>query len=565
MDDVPPQVDVRRRIVGGVVTVAVVLLVFVGLLPRFAEYDAVWGVLGRISAGRTLGLAVLALWFLGAYWLVLMAVLPTLRLREAAVNHSAGTAVTNTVPAGGAVALALNYAMYASWGFTPHAITSGILTAGAADNLMKVAIPAVALGVLALGSSSAAVAWTVPAAGLAVVVMSVAINYALLRSDELAARLGRIAERVASAVLRLVRRPPVRLADRAVTLRRNLVAMLRRRWRQLAAATVANHAAMFAVLYAALRATGVGAADLGFVEILAAFSVARLLSGVPITPGGIGVVEAGYVALLTLGTPEAVHASVVAGVLLFRGLTFFPPIALGLVSWLWWRTNRAWRQDWRVAGRGEFVDDPHRLVVEGYDRLASGWDEWNAEVIPPLYDDYLDRLERELPEGRAVLELGCGTGVPVGRRLADRYRYTGIDGSPGMLDRARANVPGGTFHLGDMRTVDVVGPFAAVVAFYTIIHVPRDDQPALVSRIFEWLEPGGMLIVSLTAGDRPGGWEHDWLGAGPMFWSGFASDENLRMLEDAGFTIESSELRIQYESGEDEVVFHWVVARRPVA
>lgn len=564
MDDVPPQVDVRRRIVGGVVTVAVVLLVFAGLLPRFAEYDAVMDVLGRISAGRMLGLAALAVWFLGAYWLVLMAVLPTLRLREAAVNHSAGTAVTNTVPAGGAVALALNYAMYRSWGFTPHAITSGILTAGAADNLMKVAIPAVALGLLALGSSSAAVAWTVPAAGLAVVAVSVAINYALLRSDELAARLGRIAERVASAVLRLLRRPSVRLADRAVSLRRSLVAMLRRRWRQLTAATVANHVAMFAVLYAALRAAGVGVADLGLVEILAAFSVARLLSGVPITPGGIGVVEAGYVALLSLGTPEAVHPNVVAGVLLFRALTFFPPIALGLASWLWWRTNRSWRQDWRAVGRGEFVDDPHRLVVEGYDRLAGRWDDWTETVTPSLYEDYLDRLEADVPDEARVLELGCGTGVPVGRRLSERYRYTGIDGSPGMLDLARANVPGGTFHVGDMRTVDVDGRFAAVVAFYSLIHVPREDQPALVGRIFEWLEPGGIFIASLTAGDSPGAWEHDWLGAGPMFWSGFASDENLRMLEQAGFTIESSELRTQHE-GEDEVVFHWVVARRPVA
>ena len=94
----------------------------------------------------------------------------------------------------------------------------------------------------------------------------------------------------------------------------------------------------------ALRHVGVGQEEVGWITILAAFAFVRLISALPITPGGVGVVELGYVAVLTKDLPEELRAQVVAAVLVFRFLTFFLPIPTGALSYSYWRANTSWRQ-----------------------------------------------------------------------------------------------------------------------------------------------------------------------------------------------------------------------------
>ncbi len=323
-------------------TLAVLVAVFLGVLPRFADYSEVWPILSDLAIGEIALLLGLALWFLAAYWLVLMAVLPTLRWREAAVNQLAGTAVSNTVPAGGAVAVGVNYSMYLSWGFAPEQVWAGLLTAGVWDNLLKAAVPVTAVSLVALSAGETSVSWTVPLIGAAFLVTMLAGVISVLRSESGAGLIGRGLGRVVNPPLRLLGRSPVDFQGRLQVFRRTLVELLRRRWGRLTFAMFGNHLAMFAVFVASLRVVGVD--DLGLPTMLMAFSLARLLSGVPITPGGLGVVDAGYVALLSLSSSADSDAVIVAGVLLFRALTFFPPIPLGLASWLFWRANRSWRR-----------------------------------------------------------------------------------------------------------------------------------------------------------------------------------------------------------------------------
>ncbi len=115
-----------------------------------------------------------------------------------------------------------------------------------------------------------------------------------------------------------------------------------------------------------------------------------------------------------------------------------------------------------------------------------------------------------------------------------------------------------------MRYVDLpVGDFDAVVAFYSIIHVPRSDQPALLSRIYAWLRPGGYFVASFSSEDLAAGVDEDWLGAGPMYWSGYDAATNIRMLIDAGFEVIRAEVVPQIEP-DGEVRFLWCTTRRPV-
>jgi len=160
-----------------------------------------------------------------------------------------------------------------------------------------------------------------------------------------------------------------------------------------------------------------------------------------------------------------------------------------------------------------------------------------------------------------VLELGCGAGVPVTRRLAARHRVTGVDLSGRQVELARENVPGAVFAHADALAVELpAAAFDAVVCLYMSGHVPRAEQPELLHRIAGWLRPGGHLLMTLTGGGSDGVIEDDWLGA-PMFFAGDDADTNLARIRSIGFEVLRAEVVPQLEFGE-EARFLWVLARR---
>lgn len=207
--------------------------------------------------------------------------------------------------------------------------------------------------------------------------------------------------------------------------------------------------------------------------------------------------------------------------------------------------------------------EPIETVAAGYDRLASKWDRWTATVEPELRLEFLRLLVTEIPVGAAVVELGCGTGRPVGCTLSKRFDYLGVDVSPEMVRRASANCPQARFQTSDMATLTLPEQsLAAVVAFYSIIHLPRDGHSSLFASIHRWLEPGGWFVANFGTSDLEVGVDEDWLGAGEMYWSGWDADENLRLLRDAGFSVGSARVIGQME-GDDPVEFQWAQCQKP--
>ena len=203
-------------------------------------------------------------------------------------------------------------------------------------------------------------------------------------------------------------------------------------------------------------------------------------------------------------------------------------------------------------------DDPKRVVAKGYDAIAHRYLEWGAPSVARRR--YLQRLLGLLPEGAAVLDLGCGAGVPWTRTLARQCRVTGVDISAAQIALARRYVPEARFIQSDMAALDLpAAGFDAVVAFYSLIHVPRAEHAALLARIAVWLRPGGLLLLTMGAGDTPAGYEADWLGA-PMFWSHFDAATNRRLITEAGFAILEDEVSVEDEDGLP-VSFLWILAR----
>jgi 2-polyprenyl-3-methyl-5-hydroxy-6-metoxy-1,4-benzoquinol methylase len=210
------------------------------------------------------------------------------------------------------------------------------------------------------------------------------------------------------------------------------------------------------------------------------------------------------------------------------------------------------------------VNEPHRRTVEsGYDRMAEQYLA-TKDLEDPLVLRALEDLASLLPPEAAVLDLGCGAGVPVTRWLVDRgFAVTGVDVSAKQLELARKYVPEGTFLKADMTGV-VFGPesFHAVVAFHSIIHVPRTEHPELLRSIHRWLKPGGALLATMTVADYEGR-DEDWEGWGaPMVWSHYDSKANVAMLRDAVFEIRYAEPRTGGGTGDEAETWLWVLASK---
>jgi SAM-dependent methyltransferase len=202
-------------------------------------------------------------------------------------------------------------------------------------------------------------------------------------------------------------------------------------------------------------------------------------------------------------------------------------------------------------------------VARSYDRLAARYAQWADRVTPPLRQRYAEVLSARLPAGAQVLELGCGPGVPVARMLSRHFAVVGVDISWEMVRLARRNAPRAAFLQADMASVAFrPNTFAGVVAFYSLIHVSRVHHAGLLARVHRWLRPDGVLVASLGWHDLPLGTDPDWLGGGPMHWSFFDAQTNLRLLREAGLQVEEAKVVSQLED-EARVSFLWVVAHKP--
>ena len=204
-------------------------------------------------------------------------------------------------------------------------------------------MPVLSIVFLAIQGGSSAAFLSAALIGLLVLAGAVA----LLALPSSRARRSRAASavglgRVLSAIRRLFRKPPVTdLDDRAAKFRADTITLVEHRWWRLTWATLLSHVALFFVLLLCLRSLGVSEQEVSTAQAFAVFSFGRLISALPITPGGLGVIELGYIGGLVAAGGD--KAAVVAAVLLFRTLTFGVQIPLGGFTYLIWRAKKSWR------------------------------------------------------------------------------------------------------------------------------------------------------------------------------------------------------------------------------
>jgi uncharacterized membrane protein YbhN (UPF0104 family) len=335
-----------RNIVRGTVSVAIVVGIFVGVFPRIANYSDVWATIRDFTWLEVTTLVVVGIWNVVTYWFVMVAVLPGLTYPQAAVVNQASTAVSNTLPGGGAIGVAVSYAMYTSWGFSKAEFAEATVVSGVWNNFVKLGLPVVALGLLAITDEVNPALAVAGLIGVAVLIGAIVLFALMLRSGNLAKRIGEaIGKAVTSVRAHFGKTPVSGWGDATAGFFKKTARLVHDRWLRITIAAVISHLSLFVVLLLSLRHVGIAEVEVSWVRILAAYAFVRLISALPITPGGVGVVELGYTAALGIGLGDAAQTQIVAAVLVFRFVTFVLPIPAGAISYVFWRRNRSWKRN----------------------------------------------------------------------------------------------------------------------------------------------------------------------------------------------------------------------------
>ena len=317
-------------------SVALAAAIFGFAVPHFASYRSAWASMHAMTGAQALLVAAVALASMISTWIMICSVLPSIRLREAAVVNLGSNAVANTLPAGGALAMGVSWAMLSSWGVSTAEYVLYTLVSGIWNVFARLGLPVLALLVLVTAARPGAGLVAAAAVGLALLAAMVAGLSLLMRSESFAVRAGRALQPAVAIACRVVRRPvSFDIPGSLLGFRDRASALIAARGWRITAATAASNLTLWLVLLACLRGVGLSQAQVPWQTSLAAFAFVRLLTVLPITPGGLGITELGLIAILTAGHQDG--AQVTAAVLLYRAVTYLPPIPLGAIACLTWR------------------------------------------------------------------------------------------------------------------------------------------------------------------------------------------------------------------------------------
>jgi uncharacterized protein (TIRG00374 family) len=328
----------RRRLLGGIASALVVVAVFIFVLPRIADYRDVWDVLEDLGWTDALLLVAATVLNLATFVPPWMVALPGLGFRQAFVLTQASTALSMVSPAGAAVGMAGSYSMLRSWSFGAGSVALAVAVTGIWNQFANLAFPIVGLALLTSEDQDHPALRSAAFVGLAVLVVALTAFALALSSTRRARQIGDLAARLAARVLRFFRGGPVSWGGEGLArFRSRALGLLRRRWHVLTLATLVGHLTVFLLLLVCLRVVGVSGGEISWMEAFAGWSLVRILGALPLTPGGVGIVELGLSgALVAFG---ASNADAVAATLLYRSLTVLPTLGLGLLAAATWKTH----------------------------------------------------------------------------------------------------------------------------------------------------------------------------------------------------------------------------------
>jgi uncharacterized protein (TIRG00374 family) len=329
----PEPRSLRSTLIWLAITGVSLYLVAPSLIDVLGKADDVIG----LEPAWLLAMAGLQVCSVACLWEVQRLALHLREWRPVIYSQLAGNAMSKIAPAGGAVGSALQYRMLVESGVPPARSLAGVTASNLLVFAMVLALPVLAVpAIIRGGVNRSLVEATI--IGLCVFAVLVGVAILVLAHDRPLAWLARTIQRIRNRIRR--KRPPATtLPARLLRERDRILATLGPRWKRALVATAGRWAFDYASLLAALAAVGSHARP---ALVLLAFCAAQLLTQIPITPGGVGFVEAGLAATLTLAGVSPGNATLAT--LAYRLFTYWLPLpfgALGITLHRRWVAQRA--------------------------------------------------------------------------------------------------------------------------------------------------------------------------------------------------------------------------------
>jgi uncharacterized protein (TIRG00374 family) len=337
---VPPKPKFgQQQIIATVLTLLVLVIVFAVVLPQFGDYDAAWAAIQNMKTWHVALIVLATIALIIIYVLPYLAAMVGLKFKPAFYTRQTSFMVSNVIPGGGAWGLAVQFGMLTSYGYAPAPITATIGITSVWNTIVTLSLPLVAvLGLIITGQDGPDKIWLTLLAAAIVIVMIGGLAL-ILRSEELARKIGRIGNSVVQWAAGLIRKDVSFDAETSIVeFRDSIVDVVADRWILITLANVGQQLAQFSILYLAVVALQGGFdGPVTMAEAFAAFALGRLATFIPIPPGGLGTTDAIISGMLT--SFGMLNNDALAATLVWRAATYFPQVIIGLITLLLWRRD----------------------------------------------------------------------------------------------------------------------------------------------------------------------------------------------------------------------------------
>jgi uncharacterized protein (TIRG00374 family) len=318
----------KATVITLLIGLVVMVAVFAFLFPQLGTYEEALTQLAAIPPTWIAALVGAGLLNIAVYPLTAIAAIPGLRYGPAFVDRQVGFMISNVIPGGGAIAVGTQYSILSFYKVSPASAAAAVSADAAWTYLMVLGTPSLAVALLVIDGRSAAGYTAAAVIGLVAVIVSVIAIAAILRSPDSARRIGTWLQKPADKAWSLLHRQAPDVARAMVGFNTEASAMVEHRWPVLTLTNALAQLAPYVVLLVACAALGQVPDPLNGIEIFAAYSIALLLTSFPITPGGLGTVDAALVLLLTQF--GASSSTAIAADLIWRLIWFLPQLLVGL-------------------------------------------------------------------------------------------------------------------------------------------------------------------------------------------------------------------------------------------
>jgi len=339
----PGPKSVLMKVLSAGLSGGLLVLLFAVIIPELGSMNEVWDAIASMSPATFLVLLIGGLLIRVLLAATYPPLIPGLTFIRSLIARESSSAVSNVIP--GPSGTASQYVILRSWNVSTERFAGATVGNSVLTYALVFAGPGLFLLIWVLAGQPAKTGshnvWAIGLIALAVTIITVVVLGAIARSERLAALVGSVGQKCVNPFRRLFRKAPIDTwPDSARQVRGDTLSQVRGHASVLTVCIGGGYLLNGFLLVGSLWACGVTRSEMPMSLGLFLYGIGRIVTCVPITPGAVGVAEVVYTAVYVAVLGESSQSVVVAGVLVYRALTYALPLVTGLISYIAWRIMR---------------------------------------------------------------------------------------------------------------------------------------------------------------------------------------------------------------------------------